>query len=402
MKLFFAKTRAWGARAVRLCRQRFLVLAMTLAVAAGSVLVLPVFATDRAAETAAIDQAEPEEGPLDEVPEVAESAADTSETPLLVPDAADAVSLEADTVSTEESLTEDVPADVDMNYFKLLEYNMAALKKATVPGNADYTGAILPLRNVTVTADGQSVVLCLQAGTKAAQAVEASGITRGEEDFLNVPETRYVTDGLEIAITRVTYQEYTKDFSIAFSTETRYTSDLRQGASKVSQAGVAGVRTVTYRQRLENGEVVSTETVKEEITRQPVKKIILKGTKVGKVVSEAPFDIPLDSAGQPLNYTKKLTGSATAYTSDRGDSGTHTASGRLAQVGVVAVDPRVIPYGTKLWIVSRDGTFVYGYAVAGDTGGAVRSGKLLVDLYFDTYGECSRFGRRTMNVYVLP
>ncbi len=294
-----------------------------------------------------------------------------------------------------------VPAVVTPSYFKVIENNLVAKAEADVSKIADFTGEILPWRTVTITADGENATVCLQAGMTVQQAMAAAGVTVGEKDLLNVSEQRFVSEGLQVDVTRVNYKEYTKTYSIGYETEIQYTDKLRQGASKVSQAGVAGVKTITYRDRLEDGKVISTEKVKEEVTKQPQKRIILKGTKVGKVVSEAPFDIALDGAGQPLNYKKKLTGQATAYTTDRGDSGAWTATGRRAQVGVVAVDPRVIPYGTKLWIVSADGKTVYGYAIAGDTGGAVRSGKVLVDLYYDTYGECSRFGRRQMNVYVL-
>lgn len=293
------------------------------------------------------------------------------------------------------------PANVEMCTFKLLQNNVQALDAATKDTTATYDGDLTLLHNVTVCADDAKTVLCLQAGSTVQDAVDASGITVQSADLLSVEQDTFVTDGLEIAVTRVDYKEYQKTFSVAYTTEVRYTSALRQGATKVEQAGKAGVRTVTYRDRLENGKVISTETLKDEVTTKPVKKIVFKGTKVGKVVSEAPFDIALDSAGQPLNYKKKLTGKATAYTTDRGDSGAWTATGRRAQVGVVAVDPRVIPYGTKLWIVSADGKQVYGYAIAGDTGGAVRSGKILVDLYYDTYSECERFGRRQMNVYIL-
>lgn len=95
------------------------------------------------------------------------------------------------------------------------------------------------------------------------------------------------------------------------------------------------------------------------------------------------------------------TGSATAYSNDRGQAGKYTASGRLAAVGVVAVNPNIIPYGTELYITSADGSWVYGYAVAGDTGGALMSGRCIVDLFFATYEESCEFGRRNMNVYVI-
>lgn len=71
----------------------------------------------------------------------------------------------------------------------------------------------------------------------------------------------------------------------------------------------------------------------------------------------------------------------------------------MAQVGVVAVDPNIIPYGTKLYITS--GNIVYGYAIAGDTGGAAMAGDILVDVFYDTYDECAAFGRRDMTVYII-
>ena len=293
------------------------------------------------------------------------------------------------------------PVRVQTHPLKVLENNLEAIDAATVPMSATYTGEVVPFYNVTVKADAAAKTLCLPAGTTVSEAVAVADVTLGKADLLSVSADRVVADGLIVSVTRVQFKEYQKTYSIAYTTEVRYTSELRQGASKVLQEGVKGQRVVTYIDRLEDGKVISTEKSEEKVTKQPTNKIILKGTKVGKVVSEAPWDILLDSAGQPINYKKKLTGKCTAYTTDRGDSGAWTATGQRAQVGIVAVDPRVIPYGTKLWIVSADGKTVYGYAVAGDTGGAARSGKIIADLFYDTYVECERFGRRTMNVYIL-
>ena len=76
-----------------------------------------------------------------------------------------------------------------------------------------------------------------------------------------------------------------------------------------------------------------------------------------------------------------LTGKATGYYSKTGKG----SSGLGLGYGTVAVDPDVIPYGTKLYITSTDGKFVYGYAVATDTGIAVQKGQILVDLFYETY-----------------
>lgn len=67
-------------------------------------------------------------------------------------------------------------------------------------------------------------------------------------------------------------------------------------------------------------------------------------------------------------------------------------------MGTVAVDKSVIPLGTRMYIVTNDGSVIYGMAVASDTG--VRGNK--VDLYYGTYQQCINFGRRSCTVYILP
>ena len=77
-----------------------------------------------------------------------------------------------------------------------------------------------------------------------------------------------------------------------------------------------------------------------------------------------------------------------------------TASGARAKRGTVAVDPRVIPLGTKLYIKSvTPGMPDYGFAIAQDTGGAIKG--MRVDLFMDTVWECMQFGRRPVMVYIL-
>ena len=90
---------------------------------------------------------------------------------------------------------------------------------------------------------------------------------------------------------------------------------------------------------------------------------------------------------------------ATGYSSWIDDVGDITACGTKARVGAVAVDPKVIPYFTKMYIVSQDRVYDYGEASAEDCGGAIK-GKI-IDLFFDTEAECWQFGRRDIEVYFL-
>jgi len=68
-------------------------------------------------------------------------------------------------------------------------------------------------------------------------------------------------------------------------------------------------------------------------------------------------------------------------------------------VGTIAVDPRVVPLGSKVYVQSTNGSWIYGTAVCEDTGGSIKGNK--IDLYFDTQGECIRFGIRKAYMYIL-
>ena len=105
----------------------------------------------------------------------------------------------------------------------------------------------------------------------------------------------------------------------------------------------------------------------------------------------------VDMYGNTVSYSSMLSGTCTAYSVPGGT----TSLGWDAVYGVVAVDPNIIPYGTKMYITSPDGSVVYGYGVAGDTGGACMAGDIIADLCYNTIEECSQIGRRTMNIYIL-
>jgi 3D (Asp-Asp-Asp) domain-containing protein len=77
------------------------------------------------------------------------------------------------------------------------------------------------------------------------------------------------------------------------------------------------------------------------------------------------------------------------------------ATGKYPKPGYVAVDPKEIPYGTKMYIVSADGQYVYGYAIAADTGGFIHGTRADMDLFLDSEQQCVQFGRRDIIVYFV-
>lgn len=253
---------------------------------------------------------------------------------------------------------------------------------------------------VNVTVDGVTTAVRMTDGT-VGDALEQAGVNLAGYRLINAQTTDAASDGLDICVeSALSYTERTEVETLSYKTETQYTTSLPKGKVQVVQKGENGSITRVCRDTVVDGEVTAT-VVLSETREEPVNEIRRVGTRVGVALSEAPYAIELNESGQPVNYQKVMSGTCTAYTSDRGLAGTHTSTGRPVAVGIVAVDPSVIPYGTELYIVSADGSYVYGYAIAGDTGGAMRSGRALCDLYMDTYEGCIAFGRRKMNVYIL-
>lgn len=253
---------------------------------------------------------------------------------------------------------------------------------------------------------GKKMTKEVPAGT-VADALQFLNITVGEDDVLKIDENTEISDGLDIVIQTVTYKEVTSTKKIDYQTVTKNTSDLYVGESKVQTEGKEGVRTIVTQEKYINGELDSTKEISNEITTEPVDKVVLKGTaeKVsmfqtnsGSISVNETEKVLTDVNGNQVSYTQVLTGSGTAYTAP---AGAITSTGRVAQYGVVAVNPNIIPYGSRLYIVSNDGQVVYGYAIAGDTGGALMAGTAICDLYYPSYDDCVQFGRRNITIYVL-
>lgn len=258
---------------------------------------------------------------------------------------------------------------------------------------------------VTVKADGVSTQVVIATNTPAKQAVQIAGVALGKDDELTADADVPLTKGQNLTVNRVTYKDEVIAEAVPFETVTEDDSDLFIGESKVKTEGANGQKKIVHRTKYINGVAGKTVVVSTNVVKDAVNKVILKGTKEQPkedTSSEQSDSNDNDSTSgsqqqaNGLSYSRVLSGKCTAYT-----GGGVTASGLPAAVGRVAVDPNEIPYGTRLYIASADGSYVYGYAVAADTGGFVYSSSTMVDLYMDSQAECENFGRRTMNIYIL-
>lgn len=258
---------------------------------------------------------------------------------------------------------------------------------------------------VKVRVDGETKKINTVGGT-VAEVLKKAGIILGENDIVTPERDEEITESCKIKVQRVTYKTYKKTETVPFETRIEYDEDKYYEQVSVKQKGKDGKVVNHYKETYVDGKKTKTEITETKVKKQAKDKIILRGSKgslyggkvYDKVISELvpPYRIDLDENNRPINYTKKITGKATAYC-----TGTITSTGRRAQPGVVAVDPREIPYGTRLYIVSSDNRYVYGYAIAGDTGGFIHNSSTVVDLYIRGYDACKQFGRRNVDIYVL-
>ncbi len=239
------------------------------------------------------------------------------------------------------------------------------------------------------------------------QAFEYLKVDIGTEDILSVDLDSMVEEGMVIDLVRIEYKEKKDEKIVPYSKITTITDSLYEGESSVEE-GYDGLKEIVSLQKIINGEVAEVKIISESIISSPKNQVTYIGVKpktssnlgsISKGYSKDDDDGTfIDNIGNTINYTSKLTGSATAYTAE---PGAITSTGKIAQYGYVAVDPSIIPYGTKLYISSQDGKYVYGYATAADTGGAMLSGKRLVDLYYNSVEECYQFGVRDVDIYIL-
>lgn len=274
---------------------------------------------------------------------------------------------------------------------------------------------IYDIYDITIEADGETITETLSGGT-VADALALAGITLGDDDYTKPGLKTVLKDDLTIKVFRVTVEKRTEKQAIPYVTEETFTDSLYSGEEQVVTQGIDGAKAIVYEDRYVNGELESSTYVSETVLTEPTNKVIQIGTKqritsvakpsntsgilpVGTPMSELPLpsDVVIGSNGLPTTYRQVINAQATAYSLP----GRTTSTGVPAQNGYVAVDPKEIPYGTEMYIVSADGRYVYGYAIAADTGSYIESVDWTVDLHMNTEEQCIQWGRRDVIIYIL-
>ena len=200
-----------------------------------------------------------------------------------------------------------------------------------------------------------------------------------------------------IRIIRVKEDIVTEKETIPYQTLKRENARLDKGTEKVVKRGEEGIREKQYKVVTEDGIETLRELVKDSVVLDPINMIMEFGTVLNHKTAR----------GDTIRYKKVLDMKATAYTASFKDTGKHpgdpgfgiTRTGIRAKKGVIAVDPKVIPLGTRVYVEVAGSTPDYGFALAADTGGAIKNNK--IDLYFDDQDFVDKWGAKKVKVYIL-
>lgn len=237
---------------------------------------------------------------------------------------------------------------------------------------------------VTVKCDG-TIRHIRTAEPTIGKALKEVGIEVGPLDEVTPAASARPRDGMFISVVRVKNVVEFEKQPIAFDSVKRFTTRLRPGQVELNSAGSPGEKLTRYVVRYEDGKPVKRTPIGSEIARKPVDKVVSIGSR-GRYTSRGDF-----------RTRRMLVMWATAYEPGPRSCGRYasgrTSCGLRAGYGVAAVDPTVIPLGSRLYVEG------YGYAIAGDRGRAIKGNR--IDLGFETVREALNFGSRRVIVHVL-
>ena len=246
--------------------------------------------------------------------------------------------------------------------------------------------------------DNNGVVKTYKTSCKTVKELLSDLKIKVDDDDIVIPDldTELKSEG-KISIIKVDVKVIEKEVEAPFKTIKKKNKELTHKQSKILIQGVNGKNKVKCKEYYAGDKLIKEEVIHVETIVKPIDQVFEEGTK----------DVFTNNRGD-FTARKAIKMVATAYEAgprstgkSPGDKGYGiTASGARAKRGTVAVDPRVIPLGTKLYVKSlTPGVPDYGFAIAQDTGGAIKGNK--IDLFMDTVWECLQFGRRPVMVYIL-
>jgi 3D (Asp-Asp-Asp) domain-containing protein len=225
------------------------------------------------------------------------------------------------------------------------------------------------------------------AEKRVSQILSIAGIEPEPDDVVYPGLDEELSQDPTIRVAKVTYGEVTEEQEIAYDTQKREDSSLEVGLTRMFKNGTTGLLQVIYQVKYEDGVEVLREEKSRTVVREPSPLVLLVGSLQ-----------QVSRGGQDIRFERALEVTATAYCPCAKCCGPTavgmTSTGVPAAKGVIAVDPRVIPLGARVYV---DG---YGEALAADVGSAIKGNR--IDVCFDTHEEAWAWGVKKTKVYILP
>lgn len=289
---------------------------------------------------------------------------------------------------------------------------------ATLPNLPDPTISSAPATNklsVTIIESGKATVHEIEIADKATvrDAINACGFTLNKLDRIYPDPSSEAYHNQRVRITRVRAETKTRTRSISPDVRYRPTPALKPGQTKTESNGKPGKIEVSERVWFKDGAVSGREKLGQKVVQAPQDKVVAVGARPYYMPGKIPYHnryarayTLAARAGSPrdriesndtktLRRVKSITLVATGYSPNPSENGgyTTTATGLPISYGAAAVDPSVIPLGTKMYVEG------YGYAFACDTGGAIKGHR--IDLAYDSYRLANSKGHKKVRVWIL-
>ncbi|MBD7939327.1 MULTISPECIES: G5 and 3D domain-containing protein [Cytobacillus] len=228
--------------------------------------------------------------------------------------------------------------------------------------------------------------------TTVADFLSQQDIKLGKLDRVEPKLDETVKENDVIKVIRVEKVTDVVEEPIKYAVVTKKDDSLNKGSEKVLEKGKEGLLKKEFEITRENGKEISRKLLSEEKVKESKDHIVAVGTKVSQPATK------VASRGETNESSgKEMYVSSTAYTAGCNGCSGVTATGLDLKSNpgakVIAVDPSVIPLGTKVYVEG------YGYAVASDTGSAIKGNK--IDVFFSSKSDAYRWGRKQVKIRVL-
>lgn len=258
-----------------------------------------------------------------------------------------------------------------------------------------------------IDSKGNKITFSAIKGSTLEAAMKLAKVTVPTTDELPMPLSTVLENDMSVVLTAT--NETVKNKNIRFKTVEKEDDSLAEGKTKVAQKGEQGKKEMTYETVVANNTVQSTKKISETTVQEPVDKIVLVGTKVKEtkkvkevvaMTAETPVTEKVEKATETVETKAEAPAAATSGRTMQVEATAYTGGGITAtginlndNSKVIAVDPSVIPLGSRVLI---DG---YGEYIAGDTGGAINGN--IIDVYVASHSEAISFGRRALTIHIL-